>query len=50
MSELFIQFNIDSCCGHITGGVDIYLYRFVSLLAPACVMCVFLCLYVSDIK
>ena len=22
--ELFIQYNTDSCCGHITGGVNVY--------------------------
>ena len=25
ISELFIQYNKDSCCEHITGGVNMYL-------------------------
>ena len=39
ISELFIQCNKDSCCKHITGGVNIYLYGCVSLLAPECAVC-----------
>ena len=38
ISELFIQCNADSCCEHITGGVNIYLY----------VLCVFDCVWVCD--
>ena len=34
------------CCEHITGGVNIYLYRCVSLLVPECVVCVGLCVCV----
>ena len=36
ISELLIQSNTDSCCVHITGGVNIYLFEYVSLLAPEC--------------
>ena len=36
--------NTDSCCEHITGGVNIYLYGCVSLLAPVCAVC--LCMFV----
>ena len=32
ISELFIQYNADSCCEHIAGGVNIYLHGRVSLL------------------
>ena len=28
---------MNSCCEHITGGVNIYLYECVSVLAPECV-------------
>ena len=34
-------------CEHITGGVNIYSYEFVSLLAP---MWIFLCVCICDIK
>ena len=57
---LFIHFNRDSCCELVTGGVNIYSYGCVSLLAPesvcvlrvcvcvcvACVCCVVLCVCV----
>ena len=43
INELFIQFNTDSCCEDITGGVNIYLYGCVSLLAHECPMCVCVC-------
>ena len=36
ISELLIQSNTDSCCVHITGGVNIYLFEYVNLLAPEC--------------
>ena len=39
ISKLFIQCNTGYYCVHITGGVDIYLYVYVSL-CPACV-CVY---------
>ena len=39
ISGLFIQCYTDSCCEHIIGGVNIYLYGCVSLLAPVCAMC-----------
>ena len=56
----FIQWNTDNCCEHITGGVNIYLYRSVSLLALVCAACLCLCViwnqstskkphYVSDL-
>ena len=38
ISELLIQCNADSCCEHITGGVNIYLY----------VLCVFDCVWVCN--
>ena len=41
--ELFIQCNKDSCCEHITVGVNIYLYGCVSLLAPECAECLCVC-------
>ena len=55
ISELFIQCNKNSCCEHITGGVNIYLYGCVSLLAPESVVslyvcCVHMCVFVCDIK
>ena len=37
-----------SCCEHITGGVNIYLYGCVILLVPECAVC--LCLCLCDIK
>ena len=40
ISELFIECNTDSCCEHITGGINIYLYGCVS---PLRVLCVFVC-------
>ena len=46
ISELFIQCDKDSCCEHITSGVNIYLYWCVSLLAPECVVCLCMCLFV----
>ena len=50
VSELFIQCDLDSCCGHMTGGFNIYLYGCVSLLVPECAVylcshvCVFVCM------
>ena len=35
-----------SCCEHITGGVNIYLYGRVILLAPECAVCLCLCVCV----
>ena len=35
-----IEYNTHSCYEHITGGVDIYLYQCVSLLAPVCTVCI----------
>ena len=37
---VIIQCNRNSCCEHITGGVNIYLYWRVSVLTPACALCV----------
>ena len=46
ISELLIQCNKDSCCKHITGGVNIYLYWCVSLVAPECLFVhVFVCVW-----
>ena len=39
ISELFIQYNKDSCYEDITVGVTKYLYGCVSLLAPGCAVC-----------
>ena len=39
ISGLFIQCYTDSCCEHIIGGVNLYLYGCVSLLAPVCAIC-----------
>ena len=44
----FIQCYAHSWCGHIIGGVSIYLYECVSLLVRACVVC--LCLRVCVIS
>ena len=51
-SELFIQWDRDSCCEHIAVGVNIYLLGSVGLLAPECVvcLCVCLCLFVCVIS
>ena len=38
------SFNTESCCEHITGGTNVYLYRCVSLLAPGCAVCLCLCM------
>ena len=46
ISKLFIECNTDSCCEHIAGGVNVYLYGCVSLLAPVCGVCLCVC----DIK
>ena len=43
----FIHCNKDSCCEHITGAVNIYLYGCVSLLAPECAVCLCVCVCVS---
>ena len=40
ISELFIQYNTDSCCEQITGCVNICLHVSVSLLVPVCEVCV----------
>ena len=42
----FIVIQIADVSMHITGGVDIYLYGCVSLLAPVCNVCLCVC----DIK
>ena len=47
ISKLFIQCDTRSCCVHITGGVNIYLYVSVSLLV-LCVLCVYLCVCLSS--
>ena len=39
ISELFIQYNKDSCYEDITVGVNKYLYGCFSLLAPECAVC-----------
>ena len=46
MSGKFIQCNKNSCCEHITGGVNIYLYGCISLLAPECAVCFCVCMCV----
>ena len=43
--QLFIQWNTNSCCEHIRGGSNIYLYEWVSLLALVCVACLCLCVW-----
>ena len=37
-SKLFIQYNTESCCEHMTGSINIYLHACVG---PLCVPCVF---------
>ena len=44
----FLRSVEGSCCDHITGGVNVYLYGCVILLVPECAMCLFVC--VCDIK
>ena len=48
------MFNKDSFCEHTAGGVHIYLYGYVSLLAPECVVChivwVFVCVISNQTK
>ena len=39
---LFIECNTDSCFERKTGGINIYLYGYVVLLAPVCTVCLFL--------
>ena len=41
-NQLFNQCNTDSCCEHITGGVNIYLFGCVSRLKPVCAVCLYL--------
>ena len=43
---MFIQFNKNGCFEHITVGENIYLDRCVSLLAPECAVCVYMCVCV----
>ena len=43
LSKLFIQCNTESCCEHITGSINIYLYACVSPLAPVFAMCLWVC-------
>ena len=43
ISKLFIQCNKASCCEHIRVGVNIY--GRVSLLAPECTVCLFMCVF-----
>ena len=38
--HLIIKCIKGSCCEHITGGVNVYLFRCVSLLTPDCAVCV----------
>ena len=40
ISKLLIQCNTGSCCVHITGGVNMYLYLYLRLLVPVCPVCV----------
>ena len=42
--KLIISYNKGSCFEHIPSGVNIHLYGCVSLLAPECVVCVFVIL------
>ena len=46
IGKLLIPCNRNSCCEHITDGVNIYLYRCVSILAPTCPVCVCVCVCV----
>ena len=46
IGKLLIPCNRNSCCEHITDGVNIYLYRCVSILAPTCPLCVCVCVCV----
>ena len=39
ISEIFILWNKDSCCEHVTGGVNMYLHGCVSLLALEHAVC-----------
>ena len=48
MESKFLRSVEGSCCDHITGGVNVYLYGCVILLVPECAMCLFVC--VCDIK
>ena len=41
--HLIIACNKGSCCEHITGGANIYLYGCVSLMASECAVCVYVC-------
>ena len=44
--EILIQWsNTDSCCQHITGGVNIYLHECVSVLALVSAVCPCLCVW-----
>ena len=47
-----IQCNKDSYCEHIAGGVNMYLYECVRLLALECAVCLCVCVFVClcDIK
>ena len=51
IGELFIQCNTNSCCEHITCGVNVNIYMggCVSLLACVCALCLF-CVCVISIK
>ena len=44
--QLIIQCNTDSCCEHLTGGVNIYLYGCVGLLVSE--RAVYLCLHMCE--
>ena len=48
--EFFIHCNKDSCCEHVTVGLNIYLYGSIILLTPECAVCVCVCVCVCDIK
>ena len=39
ITVVFIQCNTGSCCVHITGVFNIYLYGCVSLVVPVCPVC-----------
>ena len=44
--QLIIQYNTDSGCEYLAGGVYIYFYVWVSLLVPVCVQYVKACIFV----
>ena len=50
ISEYSIQCNADSSCEHMTSGVNIYLNRYVNILAPECAVCACVCMCVYVIS